>query len=611
MGETKKFADMTMSDLKNETLKLGFRLSRGNKAEMQKQFASLYGRVYPNTPLEEANFEVEVMYSPHSQGSSSPIPSDTEVNSSKSGREKSKSTTKKSKNGGDTEKLTGKDLQAPEGASATRKSKKVKRKHKKKDKRKKNRSSPSSSSSSSEDSSPAKDYLRAPYHDAMDPHPGTLRSSMKNLMDRSAPEYVQPPRGVSFSDGPSRHDPNQYGENHHNRGPIHHGDLSNHFSHSMHLPARDPFYGNRDWYTTQRQDNYHNQHRDFRPDGNYQDRYFLPRQDNYHNQYRDGGYYQHGGNAFKYPDPMDDPRHKHGPGRESHRDFVPTPSCSCGNPACDYNRRPPHQAGSEFDRRSSHQAGTEFDRHPPHQAGSELYSPNIRFCGASVPPLRHADTNTDNGTKRKILSGKHSNLSQEVRRQEAWPHTYLDKALTGEPPEYSDMSFPQFFAGMTGKILGEIDRSCVGTATENKLKHLNRVASYACNGSRDTMLAFNSCVFEAVEQNQISWSNWDGIKSLHTKHLDSIRLKVNPNDKPTIADKNERTKDSTYVPDNYMKAQNICIKFQSSVCEHEASHEIDSGATVLHICGLCHMAEKKNMSDHGFKVCPLKKKRVF
>ena len=164
---------------------------------------------------------------------------------------------------------------------------------------------------------------------------------------------------------------------------------------------------------------------------------------------------------------------------------------------------------------------------------------------------------------------------------------------------------------MTGKILGEIDRSCVGTATENKLKHLNRVASYACNGSRDTMLAFNSCVFEAVEQNQISWSNWDGIKSLHTKHLDSIRLKVNPNDKPTIADKNERTKDSTYVPDNYMKAQNICIKFQSSVCEHEASHEIDSGATVLNICGLCHMAEKKNMSDHGFKVFPLKKKRVF
>lgn len=99
MGETKKFADMTMSDLKNETLKLGFRLSRGNKAEMQKQFASLYSRVYPNTPLEDANFEVEVMYSPQSQGSSSPIPSDTEVNSSKSGREKSKSTTKSLKMG--------------------------------------------------------------------------------------------------------------------------------------------------------------------------------------------------------------------------------------------------------------------------------------------------------------------------------------------------------------------------------------------------------------------------------------------------------------------------------------------------------------------------------
>jgi hypothetical protein len=218
---------------------------------------------------------------------------------------------------------------------------------------------------------------------------------------------------------------------------------------------------------------------------------------------------------------------------------------------------------------------------------------------------------SENGVRRKLLSGKYSNISQEVRRQEAWPHVYLDNPLTGETPEYSDLSFPQFFAGMTGKILSEIDPCCVGTPTENKLKHLNRIASYAVKGSRETMLAFNSCVFEAVEQNQISWSNWDQIKSLHSKHLDSIHLNVASHEQVLNVDKADKSKDSTFVPESYMKSQNICIKFQNNICEHESAHVIDSGATILHLCGLCHMAEKKNSPDHGFKTCPIKKKKVF
>ena len=230
----------------------------------------------------------------------------------------------------------------------------------------------------------------------------------------------------------------------------------------------------------------------------------------------------------------------------------------------------------------------------------------MRFCGASIPPLRTADRSTESGASRKILSGRHSTINQEVRKQEAWPHTCLDRALVGDFPEYVDMSVYQFFAGMTGKILCEIDQSMVGSVTENKLKHLNRVASYGCNTGRESMLTFNAQVLEAIEQNQVSWSNWESIQTLHTKHLDSIRLKVgNKSNCPENLDKSKQ-KDSTFVPQEYMRSKGICFRFQNGVCEHEGSHTIENGSQVLHICGLCHMLKKENVTDHGYKQCPKK-----
>ena len=233
----------------------------------------------------------------------------------------------------------------------------------------------------------------------------------------------------------------------------------------------------------------------------------------------------------------------------------------------------------------------------------------MRFCGASVPPLRSADPLSDNGAKRKVLSGRHSTINQEVRRQEAWPHTYLDTALVGEFPEYADMTVTQFFAGMTGKILGEMDRSLNGSVTHHQLKHLNRVASY--NTGREGMLTFNACVLEAIEQGQVSWEDWESIQVMHTKHLDSIRLRVGNKEDMSSNNEKSKAKDSSFVPQDYMRSKGICFRFQNGACEHEGSHTIENGTEVLHICGLCHMRRNENVTDHGYMLCPGKKKSVF
>ena len=252
---------------------------------------------------------------------------------------------------------------------------------------------------------------------------------------------------------------------------------------------------------------------------------------------------------------------------------------------------------------SSEESGNDLECYQ----GKDLHSPNLKFCGASIPPLRKAKVHADGGSKRKILSGKHANVNQEVRSQEAWPHIYLDRTQVGEIPEYANLSFQQFFAGWTSKVLCEIDPCCLNTETENKVKHINRVATFASNATREEMLALDSAVIDAVEMGNLSWDNWEGIKVFHDRHMDRIRLtKSEKNPKKDLKDK------STFVPESYMQTNNICYRFQNGVCDRDSSHILDGHShTVQHICGLCHLKKKQSNGDHGYKVCPLKKNPLF
>ena len=241
------------------------------------------------------------------------------------------------------------------------------------------------------------------------------------------------------------------------------------------------------------------------------------------------------------------------------------------------------------------------------RSGTAMYSPNLRFTGASIAPLRTTDHPGASGVRRKILSGKYSNTSQEVRSQQAWPHVMLDRAYCAEVPEYADLTWPQFFAGMTSKILGEISVRAIGTHTENQLKHLNRISEYACNTSRSSMLDFNSAVFQAIEHGHLSWNNWPQIHAFHEKHLDSLRLQAHNSGDQKGGKSEKSAKKSTFVSTDYMRSQGICFKFQNAVCDEEGSHILaGTNNTVLHICGLCHLLNKENVPDHGYQACPKK-----
>ena len=207
------------------------------------------------------------------------------------------------------------------------------------------------------------------------------------------------------------------------------------------------------------------------------------------------------------------------------------------------------------------------------------------------------------------MSGKYANMSQLVEHEETWPHACLDRQLSGQPPEYDDMSYCQFFAGSIGKVLREIHPDAVGTHTENQLRHLFRLATYGTNTTREGMLKMNENLFLAIEAGQLDWDSWRDIKGHHERYLDSIRLSgaSAANSSKPIPEKSK--KDKFFVSTEYMRSNAICFKFQNSICEHPESHVLEgSNAKVLHICGLCHMTKKENNPGHGYKLCHLKKR---
>ena len=255
---------------------------------------------------------------------------------------------------------------------------------------------------------------------------------------------------------------------------------------------------------------------------------------------------------------------------------------------------------------SSSTSSSSRSRQTRGHAGIDLNSPNIRFTGSSAPPLQKRDKNSR--SRKSILSGKYANTSQLVEHEQFWPHICLDRQLGGPPPDYDDMSYCQFFAGMVGKVLREIHPDTVGTHTENQLKHIFKLGTYGTNTTREAMLTMNENLFLSIEAGQLDWSNWPNIKDYHDRYMDSIRLQSGTADISRTKSEAPK-KDKHFVSTDYMRKNAICFKFQNYICEHPESHILEgSNNKVLHICGLCHMSKKENVPSHGYKQCPLKKK---
>ena len=149
----------------------------------------------------------------------------------------------------------------------------------------------------------------------------------------------------------------------------------------------------------------------------------------------------------------------------------------------------------------------------------------------------------------------------------------LDRGYIKETPDYHDLTIPQFFAGYTAKILCELHPSLAGSRCENQLKHLNRLALYATQCTREDMLGFDCSFLESIKQGYIDWLDWKGIKAFHNKHLDSMRLRSN---NPPASEKPDRGggRTDTFVSEPYMRSHKICFRFQHNAYDEESSHTL-------------------------------------
>lgn len=195
----------------------------------------------------------------------------------------------------------------------------------------------------------------------------------------------------------------------------------------------------------------------------------------------------------------------------------------------------------------------------------------------------------------------------------------LDRVMVPNPPEYMDLSWAQFMAGYTAKILTELSPALSGSTTENQLKHLNRMATYGITSSLHSVLAFNAALFIAVENQSVSWVEWPKVEEFHRRHLEAIRMANsasgaarNPTANPDKAGKDDdKKKDKFYVSKDFMLTSKICMKFQHGSCEMEQSHDLDNGINVQHVCALCFKLHKVLVPDHGHKSCPVRTKPSF
>ena len=127
-------------------------------------------------------------------------------------------------------------------------------------------------------------------------------------------------------------------------------------------------------------------------------------------------------------------------------------------------------------------------------------SPNARLCGVTMGPMRSyvGDDPFDGNTSRKIVSGEHASVRDEVRCQIPWPHKTLDSVVCPEPPEYKDLTSIQFTAGYTAIVLAHLPQEMNNSVTANQLRHLNRLFTLAMRSEWQSILDFNRSFFRSI-----------------------------------------------------------------------------------------------------------------
>ena len=233
------------------------------------------------------------------------------------------------------------------------------------------------------------------------------------------------------------------------------------------------------------------------------------------------------------------------------------------------------------------------------------------FTGACPPPARSSETKNT-----KITSGQFDSGRREVKERQNWPQVMIDHILNPEPVDYDEMDWASLTAGMTGKMLAEMDPDTMDPATVNKMKHLNRLANYGMKTPIKSILNFNAVLFRAVENKALSWQNWEKIEQFHTRHLSSLTVAAATSGVGKTAPASGSVSGSGGQGGTPSKKPNwetlkksmtdhhMCYKFNRGQCDQEEDHDTNgNGKILLHACGKCTFANRGIVKNHGAQEC--------
>ena len=240
--------------------------------------------------------------------------------------------------------------------------------------------------------------------------------------------------------------------------------------------------------------------------------------------------------------------------------------------------------------------------------------------GVFATPTFEIDGEIESGDiakMQKVLTAGHDKVGTGmVLRQSAWPHKMLQSSVPGyNVVPHDDLTFHQFINGMLSKLTAETPEHKLDIELANKISMLQFLVEMSFHYEHKVIIKAYDQIHMAWQMKTFEWTDpWSTIED----RLKTIRSRATVSPQPITYKKNFRcvtcTKPSgggggggqgapggapgkqsqdtvvNGVPTNYMKAQNICIRFnRPKGCPESASHKVNSSSdvTLRHICAGC------------------------
>ena len=246
--------------------------------------------------------------------------------------------------------------------------------------------------------------------------------------------------------------------------------------------------------------------------------------------------------------------------------------------------------------------------------------------GVFATPTFEIDGEIESGDiskMQKVLTAGHDKVGTGmVLRQAAWPHKMLQSSVPGyNVVPHEDLTFHQFINGMLSKLTSETPEERLDHELANKLSMLQFLVEMSFHYEHKVVIKAYHEIHMAWQMKTFDWSDsWSSIE----ERLKTIRSKASVVPQQQTFKKNFKCSSCTKpngggggqgpphnapgkqsldtvvngVPTNYMKAQNICIRFNKQKgCPEATSHKINpnTDVTLRHICAGCH--KKSNLQE--------------